>query len=148
MVILVDADACPVKNIIETLAKKHHLKVLMISNISHHIQSDYAEHIVVDNVSQSADVEIMNRSKKGDIIVTQDYGLASIVLGRGCYAIHPSGKEYLENNIDQLLMQRFVNQKTMQSGGRIKGPKKRTAQDDVRFKEALDNIIQNGIQET
>lgn len=141
MTILVDADACPVKGIIESLGKKYGLKVLFISNTSHQLSSDYAEMITVDKISQSVDVAIINSCKEGDIIVTQDYGLASIVLLRGCAVIHPSGKEYLDSNIEQLLLQRYVNQKIIKGGGRIKGPKKRLPLDNEHFYESLERII-------
>ena len=141
MKILVDADACPVKQIIEEVAKENNISVIMISNINHCIQSDYAELVVVDGHSQSADIAIINRSQRGDIVVTQDYGLASLVLARGSYAIHPSGKLYSHDNMDGLLMQRYLNDKVRRSGGHINGPKKRNSNDDRAFKEKFEEIV-------
>ncbi len=141
MKILVDADACPVKKLIEEIARLRNIPVIMVSNISHYIKSDYSELVMVDGHSQSADIAIINRCQAGDIIVTQDYGLASLALSRGAFAIHPSGNVYSGNNMDTLLMQRYLNDKIRRAGGRINGPKKRNPDDDRAFKKALEKII-------
>lgn len=143
MKILVDADACPVKDLIEKLARQYELQVIMIANINHDISSDYSEVVIVDGASQAADMAIVNRTTSGDIIVTQDYGLASMVLGKRALAISPSGKIYDDNNIDGLLMQRFVNYKARKAGLRINGPGKRTTDDDQRFTKNLTRLIED-----
>lgn len=141
MKIIVDADACPVKGIIEDIASSQGIELIMVSNYHHIIASDYAQLIVVDAASQSADMTIANNTRPGDIIITQDYGLASMVLAKKACAIHPSGNIYTLDNIDGLLMQRYVNQKARQARKRIAGPKKRQAEDDQRFKNNLGKLI-------
>lgn len=141
MKIIVDADACPVKPIIENSARKHHLEVIMVSNYHHQINSDYASVVVVDGASQAADLIIVNYTKPGDIVVTQDYGLAAMILGRHAFAIHPMGNIYTNENIEGLLMQRYVNQKARQASKHISGPRKRQTKDDQRFEQELENLI-------
>ena len=145
MKILVDADACPVKEIIEKIARKYKLNVIMVSNSSHIINSDYSKHIVVDGNSQAADIAIANNTVSGDVVITQDYGLAAIVLGRGAMAIHPDGKVYTSENIDGLLMQRYLNAKARQAKQRVNNPKKRTNIDNQRFTRNFDSLIANSI---
>ncbi|MDD3365292.1 MAG: YaiI/YqxD family protein [Syntrophomonas sp.] len=145
MKILVDADACPVKDIIEKAAKEYKLKLILVSNINHLIQSDYGEVVVVDGLSQAADMAIINLTRTGDIVITQDYGLASIVLAKGGMALHPLGKQFTEDNIDGLLMQRYINNKVRKAGGRIHGPHKRNAADNSLFEERIRAIIDKGL---
>lgn len=146
MRIIVDADACPVKKIIEDLACNHGIELIMVSNYHHLIASEYAKLIVVDAASQSADMAIANHTRPGDIVVTQDYGLASMVLAKKGRAIHPSGNVYTMENIDGLLMQRYVNQKARQARKRISGPRKRQAEDDQRFKNNLTSLIKESLE--
>jgi hypothetical protein len=145
MKILVDADACPVKDIIEEIAGNYKLRVIMVSNSSHVINSDYSEHLVVDEGSQAADIAIANNTEAGDIVVTQDYGLASIILTRGAMAIHPDGKVYTLNNIDGLLMQRYINYKARQARKRIINMKKRTQDDNNRFIDSFNRLIEESV---
>lgn len=141
MKIIVDADACPVKDIIETTAAQYDLPVIMVSNYHHRIDSAYATVLVADGQSQAADMMIANHTQAGDIVVTQDYGLAAIILGRKAYAIHPSGSIFSNENIEGLLMQRYMNQKARQAGRHTSNPRKRTSQDDQRFARQLEQLI-------
>lgn len=146
MRIIVDADACPVKRIIEDLAVSYSVELIMVSNYHHMIASTYATLVVVDAASQSADMTIANYAHNGDVVVTQDYGLASMVLGKHAGAIHPSGKIYTADNIDGLLMQRYVNQKARLARKRIASPKKRQAEDDQRFRRNLEILIRERLE--
>lgn len=141
MKIIVDADACPVKGIIEELAADAGLEVIMVSNYHHMIKSNYAQVVVVDGSSQSADLNIANQAQKDDIVVTQDYGLAALVLAKKARCIHPQGQIYSPDNIDGLLGQRYANQKARRAGKRITNPRKRQTQDDIRFKKNLARLI-------
>lgn len=145
MKILVDADACPVKQIIESIAARHGLEVMMVSNLNHCIQSQYAQVVVVDGASQAADIAIINMVQPGDIVITQDYGLASMALAKGSYALDPMGKIYTAENIDRLLLSRFLNQKARRAGERTKGPRKRGRPDDNRFAGSLEQLILGNI---
>ncbi len=142
MKILVDADACPVKDIIEDIAGNYSLQVIMISNPSHNIRSSYSDIIMVDGGAEAVDIAVANRSKAGDIVVTQDYGLASMVLGKGAAAINPSGKIYTMENIDGLLMQRYLNYKARKVGLKTINPRKRSAKDDQRFTRNFTELIE------
>ncbi len=142
MKILVDADACPVKDIIEDIAGYYNLQVIMISNPSHNIRSSYSDIIMVDGGAEAVDIAVANRSKAGDIVVTQDYGLASMVLGKGAAAINPSGKIYTMENIDGLLMQRYLNYKARKVGLKTINPRKRSAKDDQRFTRNFTELIE------
>ena len=144
MKILIDADACPVKDIIIEMAKKYAIDSIFVCSISHY-SSYYEEHginpVYVDNVSQSADLAIINKARVGDIVVTGDYGLAAVVLAKGAYAISFHGKIFDNNIIDDLLSKRHEALKSIRSGGRIKGPRKRTAQDDMEFLGVLERLL-------
>lgn len=138
MKILVDADACPVKEIIERIAKKFQLPVLMFIDTSHILYSDYSEIILISKAPDAVDFALMNRTERGDIVISQDYGVAAMALGKGAYAIHPGGKIYNDGNIDILLMERDIAKQYRRSGKRLGGhAKKRTSADDVRFTEAF-----------
>lgn len=138
MKILVDADACPVKDIIERVAKEYGLPVMMLTDTSHVLTSAYSEIVLVSKAPDAVDFALINRTAKGDIVVTQDYGVAAMALGKGAYAIHPSGKIYTDSNIDVLLMERDIAKKCRRDGERIKGhAKKRTNADDERFTQAF-----------
>lgn len=141
MKILIDADACPVKDITEELAREYLIELIMISNQNHRINSEYARVIVVDNYAQAADMAIVNLTRRRDIVVTQDYGLASMVLAKGGNVIDPMGRQFNEENIDGLLMQRYINQKARQAGVRINGPRKRNSLDNERFYSRLRQMI-------
>jgi uncharacterized protein YaiI (UPF0178 family) len=161
MKILVDADACPVKEIIERIAQEHRLPVLMFIDTSHILYSDYSEIVLVSKAPDAVDFALMNRTERGDIVISQDYGVAAMALGRGAYAIHPSGKLYNDSNIDIMLMERDIAKQYRRAGTRQVGnsktggrarltghAKKRTAADDDRFAKALsdlcDRLCDNG----
>ncbi len=145
MKIIVDADGCP-KGVLKAclqLGKRYNIIVWTVANVHHNIQSDH--HIVVDGASQQADLKVMNTSKPGDLVVTQDWGLAALVLGKGCRCIHPSGKEYQNDTIDFMLEEREMKAKLRRSGGRTKGPAKRTAEEDQQFRNTLHRILEEAV---
>jgi uncharacterized protein YaiI (UPF0178 family) len=145
MRIIVDADACPGRNIIETAAKAKKVEVIMYCDLNHALFSDYSTIIYVDSGFQSVDMAVANESKKGDIIVTQDYGVAAMCLGKGCYAINPKGFIYDNDNIDRMLFERHLSQKVRRSGGKTSNPKKRTTEDDERLKRNIERLIEKAI---
>ena len=136
--VLVDADACPVKEIIERIAKKLEIPVLMLIDTSYILTSDYSEIISVSKAPDAVDFALINRTNRGDIVVTQDYGVAAMALGKGAYAIHQSGKIYTNHNIDQMLMERHIAKKSRRAGERPRGNiKKRSGADDEHFAESF-----------
>lgn len=149
MKILVDADACPVVKFAEKVAKEKGIPLILICDNSHVMSSDYAQVIIVDKGADSADFALMGKSSRGDIVVTQDYGVAAMALGKGVYVIHQSGKEYTNENIDQMLFERHMSKKARRSSSKFhgKGPKKRTEEDDIRFEMAFRRLVEKAIAE-
>jgi hypothetical protein len=141
MQILVDADACPVKQIIVRLAKRHNIPVTMLIDTSHELYDGYSTVITVDKQADSVDYALMALLTRDDIVVTQDFGLAAMVLGKGARAVNQNGMIYTNDNIDKLLMERHIGQKVRRSGGRTKGPAKRTKEDDSRFEAAFVEML-------
>ena len=143
MQILVDADACPVVGIVEQIAKKHNIPVTLLCDTNHVLQSDYSEVITVGAGADAVDFKLVSICQKGDIVVTQDYGVAAMILAKNAYGIHQSGKWYTNENIDQMLMERHLNKKARRSSGKnyTKGSKKRTEEDDERFIESFEKLI-------
>jgi len=144
--IYVDADACPVKNIIQEEALKRHLPVVNVTSYSHFsndIQPAGIETIYVDDGIDAADYRIMRLAQKDDLIVTQDYGLASLALAKGCIVLHHAGFRYTHENIGQMLESRHASAKMRRSGLRTKGPKPFTDQERERFRECLIEMISN-----
>ena len=111
MQIFVDADACPVVAIIEKIAKENSIPVTLLCDTNHVLSSAYSEVIVVGAGADAVDYKLISICHKGDIVVSQDYGVAAMALGKGAYAIHQSGKWYTNDNIDQMLMERHLNKK-------------------------------------
>ena len=139
--ILVDADACPVKEIILRLAKRRNIPVTMVIDTSHELDDGYSTIITVDKGSDSADYAITGMTTCHDVIVTQDYGLAAMILAKGASALDQNGLIYTSENIDSLLERRYIGQKIRRGGGRTKGPKKRTREDDERFEVVLGRML-------
>ena len=143
MQILVDADACPVVSIVERVAKEHNLPVTLLCDTNHVLSSDYSEVIVVGAGADAVDYRLISICHRGDIVVSQDYGVAAMALGKGANAIHQSGKWYTNENIDQMLMERHLNKKARRAYGKnhLKGPRKRTAEDDEHFRASFEKMI-------
>lgn len=141
MRILVDADACPVKQIIVRIARQKQLPVLMFIDTSHILEDGYSSVITVDQSRDSVDLALVNRLAAGDLVITQDYGLASMALAKGAYVMNQNGMVYSNDNIDRLLFERHLAQKVRRSGGRTSGPRKRTREDDARFESAFQRIL-------
>ena len=143
MKIFVDADACPVVDIVEDIATKYNIPVTLLCDTNHVLTSDYSEVIVVGAGADAVDYKLISICHRGDIVVTQDYGLAAMTLGKGAFAIHQSGKWYTNENIDQMLMERHLNKKARRASSRnhIKGPRKRTEEDDQRFAESFEKLL-------
>lgn len=141
MVIFVDADACPVKKEIEKVARAKGIKVVMLIDTSHELKSDYSEIITVSKGRDSVDLALINMTNAGDIVITQDYGVATMALAKKAYAISQNGLVYDDSNIDQLLFERHISQKIRRSGGKSGKFKKRTAEDNVKFEKCFEKLI-------
>ena len=141
MKIIIDGDACPSIPFIENKAKECKVDVVIFCDIDHFIQSEYSTVKVVDSGFQSVDMYIANEVKKGDIVITQDYGVAAMCLFKAKGILNPSGYIYTEENIDKLLQDRHRNQKIRKGGGRTLNPRKRTKEDEKRLIDNLEKII-------
>jgi len=143
MRILVDADACPVVSITEQIAKKYELPLILLCDTNHILHSNYGDVLTVGAGADAVDFKLVSICRKGDIVVTQDYGVAAMILGKGAYGIHQSGRWYTNENIDQMLMERHIAKKarTAKRRNHIKGPAKRTDEDDRQFQQSLEKLI-------
>lgn len=145
MKIMVDADACPVKDIIIKCAKKYELEIIMVCDVAHMLfyNEDFISVVTVDQGADSADLVIANRTSAGDICITQDYGLASLLLAKKAIVLHPNGFFYTQENIDRMLFERHLSREMRRQkksrGGHIR---KRTKEDDEKFLDALERAIQ------
>lgn len=143
MEIFVDADACPVVSIVEMIAKKYGIEVTLLCDTNHVLYSDYSKVLVVGAGADAVDYKLISVCRKGDVVVSQDYGVAAMALSKGAYAIHQSGKWYTDENIDQMLMERHLNKKARRSSHKnhIRGPKKRTEENDERFCQSMEKMV-------
>lgn len=142
MTIYIDADACPVIRIAESIARKHGIPVTLLCDTSHQLTSDYSTVRVIGAGADAVDLALINLCRRGDIVITQDYGVAALALGKGAKAIHQSGMRYTDENIDRLLMERHLAKKARRNGKHhLKGPAKRTEEDDRRFAVSFEQLI-------
>jgi uncharacterized protein YaiI (UPF0178 family) len=144
MKIYIDADACPVKDIVISEGKRAGIPIILVMSFSHFSTAEQpsgVQIIYVDSGAEAADYRIMKLAKSGDIIVTQDYGLASLGLAKGCVVLHHKGFSYTNENIDQLLQTRYLSAMARKSGKRTKGPKPFTAEDREQFRELFEQVI-------
>ncbi|KGP71585.1 YaiI/YqxD family protein [Pontibacillus yanchengensis] len=151
MRIYVDADACPVKEIIIKEAQQFQIYVTMVKSFSHFSHEEDPPMVTttyVDTGADAADYRIMHLAHKGDLIVTQDYGLAALALGKGCYVIHHKGFSFTTENIDQLLSTRHANAQARKGGMKTKGPKAMNDDDREKFRSVLHSILQRNHEES
>lgn len=141
--IIVDADACPrsIREIITACAKKFSWEMITVASFNHQITGEQ-QHITVGNEDQAADLAVLRITGKNNIVVTQDWGLAALVLGKGAEAISPRGIIYDEKKIDFLLEERYLKAKFRRGGGKTKGPSVWKKEDDERFRNNLEKLMQ------
>jgi len=143
MTILIDADGCPVVDISIKIAKQYGVDCLILCDTSHLFEREGVRTITVSKGADSVDFMLVNKVRPGDIVVTQDYGLAAMCLARLAIPIRQDGLIYSNDNIDALLQERHTAKKIRMSGGRTKGSSKRTAKQDKDFAEALRKLLNN-----
>lgn len=148
MKILVDADACPVRKIIVSVAKEYDLEVIMFTDTSHILaEDDCFKAVLVDKAKDSVDIALINQTDEGDIVITQDYGLAAMALAKRAAVIHHNGWFYNERNIDIILFERHISAKARRAGVKSNSNKKRSRENDLKFETCLRNIIEKKIKE-
>ncbi|MGL4654509.1 MAG: YaiI/YqxD family protein [Sarcina sp.] len=142
MKIIVDGDGCPGMNLIEKVAREESVELIVYSTVDHNIKLDYGTVKRVDAGFQSVDMYVMNEAKKNDVVISQDFGVAAMVLGKKAYAISPKGMIYTNDNIERLLFERHLSGKARRAGLRGgKNPSKRTKEDDIRFYEVIKKVV-------
>ena len=143
MRVLIDADACPVIRIAEEIARKHGVPCVLLCDTNHILQSDYSEVRTIGAGADAVDFALINLCRRGDVVVTQDYGVAALALGKKAFAIHQSGRWYTDDNIDELLLQRHLTRKARMAAHKshLKGPARRTEEDDRRFAECFERLL-------
>ena len=141
MRILIDADGCPVVDISVDVAKKYNIECLILCDTAHTFDKDGATTLTFAKGEDSVDYALVNRVNAGDIVITQDYGLAAMCLSRNAIVINQDGMEYTDDNIDALLLSRHTAKKIRRAGGRLKGPGKRSGEQDADFERMLENLL-------
>lgn len=147
MKVLIDADGCPVTDIAIALARREGIPVLLVCDTAHFFRREGAETITVSKGVDSADFRLVNLIEAGDIVVTQDYGLAAMAMAKRARVLHQDGMRYTESNIDALLLARHTARKVRMGGGRLKGPAKRTGAQDRAFEAALCEMLNPDLDE-
>ncbi len=146
MNVLIDADACPVVDIAVRLCRDFGIPCTLLCDTAHTMRREGAQTLVFDKGADSVDFALVNRVHPGDLVITQDYGLASMCLAKKARVLHQDGWEYTDYNIQALLFQRHESRKYRASGGRVKGPAKRTQQQDMAFSQAMSALLQQTVQ--
>ena len=143
MTVLIDADGCPVVDITVNICRQAGVDCVIICDTAHIFEKPGAKTVIVSQGSDSVDFALVNMIQKGDIVITQDYGLAAMCIARGTVPVSQDGMVYTGDNINGLLMQRFTAKKIRMSGGRLKGSSKRTAEQDAAFERTLRKLLEN-----
>ncbi|HSH36256.1 YaiI/YqxD family protein [Schnuerera sp.] len=141
MVVFVDADGCPVVDIAIRIAKENNIKIVIVKNYAVELNDPYAEIVTVDISNDSADYYIVNKIKSGDILITQDYGLAAMGLAKNAYCINQNGLLITDNNIDEILNRRHIHQTLRRKQNIYTKFKKRNPQADEDFQKSLKKLI-------
>lgn len=144
MQVLVDADACPVKELIVREARRFGISVIMLTDTSHELGDGYSRILTVDKGKDSVDIMLANLVRPGDIVVTQDYGVAAMALGHGAKALNQNGLVFTEENIDRLLFERYLSQRLRRAGGKAGKVRKRSKSDDEEFVRSLLVLLDGG----
>lgn len=139
--LLIDADACPVVEIALRAARERGVEVLLVCDDAHEMRREGARTVTVARGADSADLRLVNLLRPGDLVVTQDYGLAALCLARAARVLDQNGRIYDEGNIDALLSMRHLAARARRAGGRVKGPPKRKPQQDEAFRHALEAML-------
>lgn len=157
--IYIDADACPVTSDTLIVGRRNNIPVIIAGNstqnLARHIRrSDprkpnggfWVDTLTVGVGADAADFAIIQELQPGDIVVTQDIGLAAMVLGRGAKAIGVRGRIYELATIDSDLQMRHIEATVRRRGGRTKGPAAFEDDDRERFADNLQRLVDQAQQ--
>lgn len=143
--IIIDGDACPVVSSVIELTQETGIFVTIIRSFSHfstQIDPEHVRTVYVDDGPESVDYKVVQLASSEDIVITQDYGLASLLLNKVKFVMHHKGFLFNDNNIQQLLDQRYINAQIRKQGGRHNGPPPFTRQDRQHFEHQFKLLIQ------
>lgn len=146
MRILIDADGCPVVDRTVSISREYQLECLILCDTSHHFEKEGATTLTFSKGADSVDFSLVNLILPGDVVITQDYGLAAMCLARKARVLNQDGMEYTDNNIDSLLLARHTAKKIRNGGGRLKGMPRRKPEQDESFELALRKILAGSTQ--
>ena len=141
--LVIDADGCPVVKIAAKIARELGADCLIVSDSAHEFNIEGTRSVVVSQGADSADFYIVNNIKKNDIVITQDYGLAAMCLAKKVTVVNQNGQIYSDENISGLLESRAIGKKIRRAGGRMKGPPKRTEEQNKSFELTLRRLFEN-----
>ncbi len=144
--LLIDADACPVVDLALFISSQYEMKPILFCDTSHRVERENAITIIVPKGPDSVDFKLVNTLSKGDVVITGDYGLAAMCIAKGAHVIDSNGRELTSDNIDQLLAFRYESAKIRRSGGRLKGPKKRTEKNNISFETNFRQLCERVVQ--
>lgn len=144
MTIYIDGDGCPVTNLTIEIGEMHDVEVVIVCDTAHVFDRDVRV-VVVSKGPDSVDFAMLKMVQQGDLVVTQDYGLAALCLTRRAHVIHQDGWFYLDDTIDGLLAVRQASRKMRQAGQRVKGPSKRTQEQNDNFRKSLTDFLSQAI---
>jgi len=123
-------------------------RLTMIIDVNHVLISEYSEVITVSQGADSVDLYLINRVQAGDVVVSQDYGVAALALGKKAKAISNSGLIFTDDNIDKLLFERFLGKKQRNSSkgkNRLSHIRKRTPEDDEAFERSFRKLLEQEV---
>jgi uncharacterized protein YaiI (UPF0178 family) len=147
--IYIDADGAPWRDLVIEQAKGHGVTVVIVADYSHDFPpAEGVERVVVDGGADAADFAIINRVQEGDLVITQDVGLASLVLPKGATVISPRGHEFTEGSMEGRLARRWLHGRIRMAGGRIKGPRSFASEDRDQFLTLLERKMSEKADET
>lgn len=144
--VLIDADGCPVTKLAVSICRQLQIPCLILCDTAHTFCDSWAQTMVIDKGADSVDFALVSRVAPGDVVITQDYGLASMCLSRNCRVLHQNGWEYTTDNIDALLLERHLSRKHRAAGTRLKGNRKREPEQNRVFETSLRQVLQNTVQ--
>ncbi len=135
--LLIDGDGCPYLSKIRTLAKEQDIDLYIYLDDAHPLKDDDEHIFYIDQGKDHVDMAIVRDVRKDDLVITQDYGLATLVLSKQALAINTRGEDYTQDNIEALLMQRYMSMQ-LRKIRRAPNMKKSTKKDEERlFKKIL-----------
>ena len=129
------------RRLVRAEAQKQHIPLIMVADDSHLLEDDYATVIIVSQGADAADYKLIELASPGDLIITQDYGVASMALGKGAFALSNEGLIFTADNIDQLLFERYLGRRLRETGQKSPKHRPRSAADDQAFLHSLTSIL-------